>query len=90
MSWTAYYNDICQTHWSNKEDSEWYLKSSRKDLHETQVKRHVDLSYSKSDSKESYEVIKLFFTEKKLLQIKLRYTQQENYYSSDSSQEDFS
>ena len=67
MSWTACYNDTCQMHKSDKEDSEWYLRSSRKDLHKTQVKRHVDSSYSKSDSKESYEVIKSFSTEKELL-----------------------
>ena len=55
-------------HRSDKDDSEWYLRSSRKDLHRTQVKRCVDSSYSKSDSEESYEVIKLSSTEKKLLQ----------------------
>ena len=59
-------------------------------MHETQVKRHVKSLYSRSDSKESYEVIKSFSTKKKLLQNKLDYTQQENYYSSDSSQENFS
>ena len=59
-------------------------------MHRTQVKRHVESLYSRSDSKESYEVIKSFSTKKKLLQNKLDYTQQENYYSSDSSQENFS
>ena len=54
-------------HRNDKEDSKWYLKSSRKGLHRTQVKRCVDLSYSKSDSEESYEVIKSSFTEKKPL-----------------------
>ena len=68
MSWTAYYNNICQTHQSDKEDSEWYSRSSRKNLHRTQVKRHVNSSYSKSDSKESYEVIKSFSIKKKSLQ----------------------
>ena len=90
ISWTACYENICQTHQSDKEGSEWYSKSSRKNLHRTQVKRHVDSSYSKSDSEKSYEVIKLFSTEKKLLWDKSDYTQQENHYSSDSSQEDFS
>ena len=66
MLWTAYYNNICQTHQSNKKGSEWYSKSSRKNLHRTQVKRHVDLLYFRSDSEESYEVIKSFSTEKKL------------------------
>ena len=87
MSWTACYNNVCQTHQSDKKDFRWYLKSSRKDLHKTQVKICVDSSYSKSDSEESYEVIKLFSTEKESSQNKLDYTQQENHYSSDSSQE---
>ena len=68
MSWTACYNNICQMHRSDKKDSGWYLKSSRKDLHRTQIKRCVDSLYSKSDSEESYEVIKSFFTEKESLQ----------------------
>ena len=68
ISWTVCYNNICQMHRSDKEDSEWYSRSSRKDLHRTQVKRHVDSLYSKSDSEESYKVIKSFSTEKKLLQ----------------------
>ena len=59
-------------------------------MHRTQVKRCVNSSYSKSDSEESYEVIESFFTKKKLLQIKSEYTQWENHYSSNSSQEDFS
>ena len=59
-------------------------------MHRTQVKRNVDSSYSESDSEESYKVIKLSSTEKKSLQNKLDYTQQENHYSSDSSQENFS
>ena len=67
MSWTAYYNNICQMHKSNKDDFEWYSKSSRKDLHRTQVKRCVSSLYSKSDSEESYEVIKLSSTEKESL-----------------------
>ena len=54
-------------------------------MHRTQVKRCVDSSYSNSDSKETYEVIKLFSTEKKLLWDKLDYTQWGNHYSSDSS-----
>ena len=89
ISKTTCYNNICQTYQSNKEDSEWYLKSSRKNLHKTQVKRSVNSLYSKSDSEESYEVIKSFFTKKKPLQNKFNYAQQENHYSSDSSQEDF-
>ena len=67
MSWTACYNDICQMHRSDKDDSRWYSRSSKKDLHRTQVKRCVDSLYSKSDSEKSYEVIKSFSTEKKLL-----------------------
>ena len=90
MSWTACYNNTCQTHRSDKEDFRWYLRSSRKDLHRTQVKRHVDSSYSKSDSEESYEVIKSFSTEKKPLQNQSDYTQHRNHYFSDSSQENFS
>ena len=90
MSWTAYYDDIYQMHQSDKEDSEQYSKLSRKDLHETQVKRHIDSSYLRSDSKESYKVIELFFTEKKSSQNESDYTQQENHYSSNSSQENFS
>ena len=66
MSWTACYNNICQMHRSDKNSFRWYLKSLRKNLHETQVKRCVDSSYSNSDSEESYEVIKSFSTEKKL------------------------
>ena len=73
MSWTVYYNDVCQTHQSDKEDSKWYLKLLTKDLHRTQVKRHVDSSYSKSDSEKSYKVIKLFFIKKKLSQNKSDY-----------------
>ena len=90
MSWTVCYNDICQTHQSDKKDSEWYSKSLKKDLHETQVKRCVESLYSRSDSKESYEVIKLFSTKKKLSQNKLSYMQWGNHYFSDSSQENFS
>ena len=90
MSWTACYNDTCQRHQSDKEDSEWYLKSLRKNLHKTQVKRCIDSLYSKSNSEESYEVIKLSSTEKKLLWDKSDYTQQDNHYLSDISQEDFS
>ena len=59
-------------------------------MHRTQVKECVNLLYSRSDSKESYKVIKLFSTEKKLLWDKLNYMQWENHYSSDSNQEDFS
>ena len=59
-------------------------------MHRTQVKRHVDSLYSKSDSEESYKVIKSFSTEKESLWDKSDYTQHRNYYSSDSSQEDFS
>ena len=59
-------------------------------MHKTQVKRCVDSLYSESDSEESYKVIKLSSTEKKLLQNKLDYTQHRNHYSSDSSQENFS
>ena len=89
MSWTTCYNDVCQMHQSDKEDSKWYLKSSRKDLHETQVKRCVNSLYSKSDSEKSYEVIKSSFTERESQQYKSDYMQWENHYSSDSSQEDF-
>ena len=90
MSWTACYDDTCQTHRSDKDDFRWYLRLSRKDLHRTQVKRCVDSLYSKSDSKESYKVIESSFTEKKPLRDQLNYTQHENHYSSDSSQENFS
>ena len=68
MSWTTCYNNICQTHRSDKDDSEWYLRLLRKDLHRTQVKRCVNLLYSKSDSKESYEVMKSSSTEREPLQ----------------------
>ena len=77
-------------HQSDKESSEWYLKSLRKNLHGTQVKRCVDSLYSKSDSEKSYKVIKSSSTEKELLWNKSDYTQWENHYSSDSSQENFS
>ena len=90
MSWTAYYNNICQTHRSDKDDSEWYSKSLRKDLHRTQVKRCVDSLYLKSDSEESYKVIKSSSIRKKLSQNQSEYMQHRNYYSSDSSQENFS
>ena len=90
MSWTACYDDTCQMHRSNKEGSEWYSKSSRKDLHRTQVKRCVDSSYSKSDSEKSYEVVKLSSIKKKSSWDQSDYTQCEINYSSDSSQEDFS
>ena len=50
-----------------------------------QVKKHVNSLYSKSDSEESYKVIKLFSTEKKPLQNQLNYMQHKNHYSSDSS-----
>ena len=89
MSWTACYDNTCQMHRSDKDDFRWYSRLSRKDLHRTQVKRCVDSSYSKSDSEESNEVIKSFFTEKKLLWNKSEYTQWGNHYSSDNSQEDF-
>ena len=45
-----------------------------------QVKRHIDLLYSESESEESYKVIKFFTIEKKL---------RENYYSSDNNHKDF-
>ena len=77
-------------HKSNKDSFRWYLRSLRKDLHRTQVKRCVDSLYSKSDSEESYEVIESSFTEKKLLQDQSGYTQCRNHYSSDTSQENFS
>ena len=50
-----------------------------------QVKRHVDSPYFRSDSKKSYKVIKSFFTEREPLQSQSDYTQQENYYSNNSS-----
>ena len=81
MSWTACYDDIYQTHQSDKNNSEWYLKSLKQGLHITQVKRHVDSLYSRSESVKSYKVIKFFTTEKKL---------RENHYSSDDSHKDFS
>ena len=90
MSWTACHDDICQTHQSDKDSFRWYSKLSRKDLHKTQVKKHVDSLYLKSDSEESYEVIKSFSTEKKPLQNQSDYTQHRNHYFSDSSQENFS
>ena len=90
MLWTACYNNTCQTHRSNKDDSEWYLRSLRKDLHRTQVKGCVDSSFSKSDSEKSYEVMKSFSTEKEPLQNQSDYAQHRNHYSSDSSQENFS
>ena len=77
-------------HRSNKDSSEWYSRPPRKDLHRTQVKRHVDSSYSKSDSEESYEVIKSSSTKKEPLQDQSGYVQHRNHYSSNSSQEDFS
>ena len=46
-----------------------------------QVKRCVNSLYSKSDSEESYEMIKFFTTEKKL---------RENHYFSNDSHENFS
>ena len=76
-------------HQSDKKDFRWYSKSSRKDLHRTQVKRCVNSSYSKSDSEESYEVIKSFFMKKKSSQNKSDYTQWENHYFSNSSKENF-
>ena len=54
-------------HKSDKNDSKWYSKSLRKDLHGTQVKRCVNSLYSKSDSEKSYKVIKSFSIKKKLL-----------------------
>ena len=77
-------------HRSDKDSSEWYLKLSRKDLYETQVRECVSLLYSKSDSEESYEVIKSSSTEKESPQNQSDYMQHRNYYSSDSSQENFS
>ena len=50
-------------------------------MHITQVREHVDSLYSESESKESYEVIKFFITEKK---------SRGNHYSSDDSYKDFS
>ena len=81
MSWTACYNNICQTHQSDKSYSEWYSKLSKQSLHVTQVKRHVDSLTFRSDSEESYKVIKFFTTKKK---------SRGNHYSSNNSHEDFS
>ena len=89
MSWTVCYNNVCQIHQSDKKEFRLYLKSLRKNLHKTQVKRHVNSSYFKSDSEESYKVIKSFFIEKKSSQNKTDYTQWENHYFSNSSQENF-
>ena len=66
MSWAACYENTCQIYKSDKKDSKWYLRLLRNNLHETQVKRHIDLLYSRSDSEKSYEIIKSFSTEKKL------------------------
>ena len=30
LSWTVCYDDMCTTHWSDKDDSEWFLKVFRK------------------------------------------------------------
>ena len=49
-------------------------------MHRTQVKRHVDSLYSKSDSEKSYKVIEFSTTEKK---------SRKDHYSSDSSHKDF-
>ena len=81
MSWTVCYDNTCQTHQSDKNDSEWYLKSLKQSLHVTQVKKNVDSLNSRSDSEESYEMIKFSTTKKKL---------RENHYFSDDSQKDFS
>ena len=50
-------------------------------MHTTQVKRHVDLLYSRSDSEEIYKVKKFSETEQKSL---------ENHYTNNDSQKDFS
>ena len=63
MSWTACYNDTCQTHQSDKNDFRWYSKPRRQNLHTTQVKRHVDSLYSRSDSEKSYKVVEFSETE---------------------------
>ena len=90
MSWTACYDDTCQTHRSDKDGSRWYPEPPRKDLHRTQVKGHVDSPYPKSNSEKGYEVIKLSSTEKEPLWDQPGYAQHRNHYSSNSSQEDFS
>ena len=50
-------------------------------MHITQVKRHADSSCSRSNSEESYKVIKFSETEQE---------SQENCYSNNSDQKDFS
>ena len=64
-------------HQSDKKDSEWYSKLLKKNLHRTQVKRHVNSSYSKFNSEESYKEIKLSSTEKKSPQDKFQVTHSE-------------
>ena len=81
MSWTAYYDNVCQTHRSDKNDSEWYSKSLKQNFYMTQVKRYIDSLYSRSDSKKDYKVIEFFKTEQE---------SQEDHYFNDSSQKDFS
>ena len=68
-------------HQSDKDSFRWYLKLLKQNLHTTQVTRHSDLLYFKSDSEKSYKVIKFSETEQE---------SQENHYSNNSSQENFS
>ena len=90
MSWTACYNNACQTHKGDKDGSGWYPRPPRKDLHRTQVKECVDSLYPNSDSEGSYEVVETSSTEKELSRDQLGYAQHRDHYFSDSSQEDFS
>ncbi len=56
LSWTTCYKDNCCTHLSDKKDSEWYLKLSRKNHFYTATHRQSEVHDENSD-KSSFTMI---------------------------------
>ena len=63
LSWTACYNNTCITHWSDKDDSEWFSKTSRK-MQQLQVTEKGKKSQLQvKSSKEAHTVSQLLSSE---------------------------
>ncbi len=56
LSWTACYKNNCHTHLSNKKDSEWYLKFSRKN-HFYAATHHQSEAHNEKSDESSFTMI---------------------------------
>ena len=56
LSWTACYKNNCHTHLSNKKDSEWYSKLSRKN-HFYAATHHQSEAHDENSDKSSFTMI---------------------------------